>query len=160
MRLWDVATGKELRRFPAYAPQGSLAFSPDGGLLISNGENSTALIQAVRTGREVMRLRIPSNSIGAAAFSPDGRVAVTGSGDHIARIWDLATGAAIHSLNGHSENVNSVVLFHLMAVPSLREAPMARCDCGMLEPERKRGASIPTRSGSTPPCFPPMVTGF
>jgi len=108
VRLWDVATGKELRRFPAYAPQGSLAFSPDGGLLISNGENSTALIQAVRTGREVMRLRIPSNSIGAAAFSPDGRVAVTGSGDHTARIWDLATGAEIHSLNGHSENVNSV----------------------------------------------------
>ncbi|WP_430285352.1 WD40 repeat domain-containing protein, partial [Salmonella enterica] len=54
MRLWDPATGKAVRRLPAHPTQEhALVFSPDGRWLAAGGEESTARIFEVASGREV-----------------------------------------------------------------------------------------------------------
>jgi WD40 repeat protein len=54
--LWDLGSGKELRRFKGLGAQvTSLAFSPDGGRLISGLSDSTLLVWDVSAVREAAR---------------------------------------------------------------------------------------------------------
>ena len=52
LRLWDVETGKEIRKFEGHEScVWSVAFSPDGKLL-ATGANNTVCLWAVETGNE------------------------------------------------------------------------------------------------------------
>src|SRR5262249_19089529 len=54
VRLWEVPSGKELRRFEAHtAPVYALAFSADGRQAISSGQDRTIRHWDVASGREV-----------------------------------------------------------------------------------------------------------
>jgi WD40 repeat protein len=85
LRLWDVATGKELRQFPRTVVF-SMIFSPDGKHLLSS-ENPWRLLD-LTTGEELARFP------GACVFSPDGRsVVFMKGGSHKSSIctWSLET---------------------------------------------------------------------
>src|SRR5262249_56446321 len=82
--LWDIATGKELRRLRAGAGRvNAVAFSPDGRLLATTGIDDDAIhLWDVGTGAERARLARPTDpsapqatfeGTAALAFSPDGR---------------------------------------------------------------------------------------
>jgi RNA polymerase sigma factor (sigma-70 family) len=93
-RLWDVQTGKELRRFMhgmgTFGVQ-SLAFSPDAKLLATRSHDGRLRLFDVDTGKE--RKSFPydgdGHRPGAVAFSPDGKT-VAAAGESI-RLYDLAT---------------------------------------------------------------------
>jgi RNA polymerase sigma factor (sigma-70 family) len=97
-RLWDVATGKELRRFQhgkrSYGIR-SLAFSPDGKTLATLGENSGSVLRLfdVDTGKE--RRAFPKDgevrtTRGCVAFSPDGKTVAAACAS--IRLYDTTTG--------------------------------------------------------------------
>ena len=44
------------------------------------------------------------------AMSPDGQTIVSGSGDNTIKVWNLDTGELLHTLEGHSDSVNSVAI--------------------------------------------------
>lgn len=44
-----------------------------------------------------------------AAITRDGKVAVTVGGDCVGRVWDVAKGVVTCVLEGHSDNIRSVV---------------------------------------------------
>ena len=50
-RLWDTATGAEIRRFEGHK-RGvrSVAFAPDGAMLLTGGDDSTSRLWNVATG--------------------------------------------------------------------------------------------------------------
>ncbi len=113
LKLWDVATGKELRSFSGHANVvSSVAFSPDGRFALSGSEDSTLKLWEIATGKELRSLG--GNNSGllsyllSVAFSPDGRFALSGSYDNTLKLWELATGKELRSFSGHAGWVNSV----------------------------------------------------
>ncbi len=93
VRLWDAATGREVRRFNGHADGASgVALSPDGKLLASGDMGKTLIVWDAATGRELFRRPKLENTIFFIAFAPDGtRVAAAGGG--ALRVWDVATKA-------------------------------------------------------------------
>jgi RNA polymerase sigma factor (sigma-70 family) len=113
--VWDVATGKEVRRLgkpmerPAAMPRGVfltmpvLAISPDGKRLASAGEDSTLTLWDLTTGRELHAFAGHQSSLLAVRFSPDGKTLTSRGGDGTVRTWDAATGKEIRQARAASE---------------------------------------------------------
>jgi WD40 repeat protein len=80
----------------------SVAFSPDGRLVVTASDDATARVWEVSTGRLITVLRGHSGPVVTAAFGPDRArpVVVTGGSDGTARVWDAHTGRQLASL-GH-----------------------------------------------------------
>jgi WD40 repeat protein len=90
-RLWEVATGKELRRFAA-GPGGirTLAFSPDGATLAGGGDDGRLRLWDAATGKEQRAFPADGRRIRSVAFTPDGRT-IAAAGASV-RLYDPATG--------------------------------------------------------------------
>ena len=105
--LWDVATGREIRRFSDHsADVRSVAFSPDGQLVLSGSRNGTVRLWDVATGKEVRKF----SGYTPFAFLSDGKSVLSASQDETLRLWDVATGQEVKRFRGHSERITSVAV--------------------------------------------------
>jgi RNA polymerase sigma factor (sigma-70 family) len=84
--VWDVASGRELRRIHGSA--GPMALSPDEKTLAA-AEGKTILLWELASGMERGRFAGHRERIESLAFSPDGRLLASGSLDHTALVWDV-----------------------------------------------------------------------
>jgi WD40 repeat protein len=98
VRLWDPATGKEIRRFEGHKGNlEGLAFSPDGKTLLSGGNDGTARLWDLATGKEVRQMAGHRGTL-TAVFSPDGKtIATKGGADATGKLWEAATGKELHT---------------------------------------------------------------
>jgi WD40 repeat protein len=93
VRLWDVATGRELRTLGKHQNRiWQILFSPDGKRLATGSDDNTVAVWDVATGKELYRLDGHRQGIQALAFAPDGNTLASASGDSTVRVWDLTTG--------------------------------------------------------------------
>jgi WD40 repeat protein len=77
-----------------HAVVNSAAFSPDGKLVVTGGEDRAARVWDVATGRKVAVLRRHPGGVNHVSFTPDGRSVLTSSFDGqantgVLRIWSL-----------------------------------------------------------------------
>jgi WD40 repeat protein len=94
--IWDVATGKHLRRLGFLDARTSVvAFSPDGKRLAGADQNGNLKLWSTATGKLLYDLKGHTDYITALAFTPDGKTLVSGArmkGDSTIRFWDVASG--------------------------------------------------------------------
>jgi WD40 repeat protein len=84
----------------------SVAFSPDGSLLVSASRDHDARVWDARTGALVHQLVGHFGSVMDARFSPDGRWIVT-AGPITAGLWSVRTGELAMYLRGPSERLTA-----------------------------------------------------
>src|SRR5262249_35792186 len=112
VRLWDVAAGKEARRFEGHTdPVVSLALSADGRLALSGSARDEGYMPQpsdgdrtgpwrlwdVQTGKQMLRFRGPSTDwVACVALSPDGKRALTSSRSR-ALLWDVESGRELRA---------------------------------------------------------------
>jgi WD40 repeat protein len=99
VRLWEVASGKELRQFDKqHGPVRSVAFSPDGKMLASGGDGSPIVLWDPHTGKELCRL-VGHRGITFVTFSPDGKLLASKGYDQTLRLWDVAARREVRRLS-------------------------------------------------------------
>jgi WD40 repeat protein len=100
--LWDVATGKPVYRLQIPYYVASLAFSPDGKLLLTG---TTLSVLDAATGKELRRLDAPPGNFEYVAFSPDGRTVAAsenepGAVNGVVILYDVTAGKELRRLTG------------------------------------------------------------
>jgi WD40 repeat protein len=70
-------------------PVRSVAFSPNGQLVVSGSEDNSIRVWDVAAGKGVKTLRGHGSAVRACAFSPDRKHVVSGGDDQRIRVWNL-----------------------------------------------------------------------
>jgi WD40 repeat protein len=100
VKVWDIATGKEVVTFHDAAPVLGVAFSPDSLRLASASEDHTVKLWAT-AGKKP---RVMGPGIGCVVFSPDSKrlagIGETSHGRYGAYVWNVATGKRLLRLEG------------------------------------------------------------
>jgi WD40 repeat protein len=123
-RLWDCATGQELRRFGGEGKGHddrvtSVALHPQGHQVLTGSDDKTIRLWDCATGQELRRFggegKGHDGSVTSVAFHPQGHQVLSGSDDKTMRLWDCATGQELRRFGGegkgHDGSVTSVA-FH------------------------------------------------
>jgi WD40 repeat protein len=128
IRLWDVSTGKEIRRFEgkqvtmpkadrivademavlAYAFGGgySVALAPDGKAVAAAGSDNVIHLWETATGKATRQIKGPPGGLTTLVFSPDGKTLAARAGDQAIHLWESATGKEIRHIKGQQFPTN------------------------------------------------------
>ncbi|HEY7425903.1 MAG TPA: sigma-70 family RNA polymerase sigma factor [Gemmataceae bacterium] len=115
-RLWDAATGKEVRQLAAdEAGIAAAALSSDGKVLATGNNRGAIRLWDAATGKELRRCA-GSRSVQCLAFAPDGKTLASGSGalgvtrDLTVHLWDVQSGREINCAGeGHQTGICSIM---------------------------------------------------
>jgi WD40 repeat protein len=121
IRVWDAASGRQMWRCSRNrfgqplrghtSGVSSLAFSPDGRLLVSGSYDNTLRLWDTATGQVVgAPMAKHEQPVESVAFSPDGQTIASGSDDKTIRFWDARSQQPVgEPIGGHGvDSVNSV----------------------------------------------------
>jgi WD40 repeat protein len=115
VRLWELATGRCLRKIAAHpAEVNDAAFAPDGRTLATVSDDGTIKLWNLESGSDEPKATIPAHKGDAIAvrFAHDGRQLVSaGRNDGRIKLWDIATRRELAaSTTSEGRGVESVAL--------------------------------------------------
>jgi WD40 repeat protein len=114
VRLWDPATGAELRRCSGHRGDiRHLAFAPDGKRLASGGLDRTVRFWDTATGRELGKIDAPplragTGAVSPVAFAPDGKKFAVALLGRKVTIYDGEVAKELATLNGVTGEIRSL----------------------------------------------------
>jgi WD40 repeat protein/serine/threonine protein kinase len=101
VRVWEVATAKEVCQFPRHASGvTSVAYCPDGRHVATAGFDATVKVGDATTGEQKQDLVGHDWPVNAVTFSPDpeGRYVASCGADSTVRVWEWRSGKALSVL--------------------------------------------------------------
>jgi len=111
VRLWDVATAKEIRKVEGHVkPVTCVSFSADGKRIISGGDDTTARIWDVTTGDQLYQFETRHDHFALAAFLPDGKHVVLAMNETYPQLWDIETEKKVLEFGPKGHRVHSAAL--------------------------------------------------
>jgi hypothetical protein len=97
VRLWDVESGQEMKRFQGHTDTvRCVAFSSDGRRALSGSWDKTVRLWDVETGSELQRFEGHTDRIISAVFAPGGTEVLSGGMDKTIRRWDVLSGKELN----------------------------------------------------------------
>jgi WD40 repeat protein len=133
--LYEVTTGKVVRKIEVSQPAVSFAFSPDGRVLATENADQSITLWEVASGKQraelgkravnppaetmkgVIAVQAAARGVGVSAepagpatlaFSPDGRALVARGPDLSVRMWDVTAAKEVGQLKGHEGRVETL----------------------------------------------------
>ena len=111
VRLLDPATGEQRRVLTdGIGGAASLAFSPDGAILVGANFDNDVRIWKTQSGELVRKIEDLTGAMFASAFTPNGAELVMGGLDETVYILDGKTFAPKRTLKGHGETIAALAI--------------------------------------------------
>jgi RNA polymerase sigma factor (sigma-70 family) len=108
VRLWDLATGKELVQMRTENHLTSIALSRDGTTVATGELDGTVRLWEAATGKPLATLKGHTATVYTLAFAPDNKTLASASLEHVVCVWEVATGKRLHQLRGQLPETFSV----------------------------------------------------
>jgi len=106
IRLWDLTTGQEIRRFSGHKGDvEAVTFSPDGLTILSGAADFTAILWDAASGEQIRQFTGHRAPLRSVTFSPDGTLIATADNDGILILWNPATGEVIRRFDAGSTDI-------------------------------------------------------
>jgi WD40 repeat protein/transcriptional regulator with XRE-family HTH domain len=111
VRLWDTATGQQLRVFSGHTDGvQSLTFTADGKYIFTTSRDKSARQWDTSTGQEVRHFSGHTDNVTNAVLSPDGKYLLTSSDDGTARLWDMITGETVRIFTNSDGSLSGLAI--------------------------------------------------
>lgn len=110
----DARTGRLVHRLRGHGGWGivNFSFSADCTRLATGGDDHTAIVWDLTTGKAVLDFDSPRGPVSVVAVSPDGSTVLTGcTGDSTVGLWDAATGRRRHRLSTNDRGGTTSAVF-------------------------------------------------
>lgn len=105
LRVWSVASGKEVLSLKDLPDDMTVTFSPDSQRVAVAGQGTSVQIFDAVSGNVQQTLSGHDAKVLCLTFSPDGKYLATGSRDLTARVWDVKSGQQHMTLEGHTAEI-------------------------------------------------------
>jgi WD40 repeat protein len=100
VRIWDLASGKELAGNEAHSQAPAHIVVGPSGLVVTAGHDASVRLWDSATGRQLRKWSV-GGWVRAIGLSPDARMVAASSMDDAVYVWDTRTGQEIYRLAGH-----------------------------------------------------------
>ncbi|MBL9135344.1 MAG: WD40 repeat domain-containing protein [Verrucomicrobiales bacterium] len=107
--LWNTDGSRLRHRLTSAGPVSALAFSPDGGVLLT-AHTTVILAWDTESGTLLKEFRGHGRGIARLQFAPDGMSFASAGEDNTARVWSWATGAEMHSFEIRGSPIGDVAI--------------------------------------------------
>jgi WD40 repeat protein len=111
-RLWDAATGKEIRHFTGTkGTVDTLCFSTDGKTLVTSGTDRIIRLWDVGTGKELSQLTGHTANVLCVCLAPDGKTLASKGRDGTMRLWDVSARKEVRQFRTAPDTGTSNIVF-------------------------------------------------
>lgn len=106
--LWDVGTGREIRKLHADNHVWAISFSPNGRTFLSGDGGGGLVLWNSDTGNRTNSLLGHEETVSAVEFSADGALALSGDSKGTMILWDVSRGKEVRRFREGSSDIVAI----------------------------------------------------